>query len=519
MNQNSTSLSQLLRRLYKLRFTLQQIQQGRQRAGSRQVQALLKQIRRAARKAISLGTHPAAKACGVMAVALMLSATTEAQCNTFSSANGVNPITINHLPGGREPFFVDIDGDGDLDCYVLDGIYNYDAPFLLKNIGTNQFPVYQSAPAESGFPLGVDALSFAPSNAAFVDIDGDGDYDCFLAQSYSGNFNVHIKYFENQGTATSPHFVENEAKNPLSTENGSYFISFAFADIDGDGDLDVHIIGDYFEYDLINTGTKTNPVFSDTRNYKGGVHWYDERAYYDWNNDGLLDYVEKGTYYKNIGPKSNPQYVQDAANGPNFQGAIPHILIDLNGDGKSEAFDKQRSLYSVAPVPVVDTQTVHYQGRNLVRFSLSPTSASYTYQAFRNGAPVANSNHPYFIAQANGVYSFTVTDSCGTGFSVPYRIKYSSAAGAEKTELAAVTNLAVTATAYPNPFTSYLTLQLPPSVSSATAKVFDLQGRQLLSQQVTGSHIHIGDGLAKGVYLLQLIQNNTIIYSQKMVKQ
>ena len=46
---------------------------------------------------------------------------------------------------------------------------------------------------------------------AFVDIDGDGDFDAFIGEEYGT-----INYFENTGTNTAPVFVERTGTgNPL----------------------------------------------------------------------------------------------------------------------------------------------------------------------------------------------------------------------------------------------------------------------------------------------------------------
>jgi len=97
---------------------------------------------------------------------------------------------------------------------------------------------------------------------AFVDIDNDGDWDAFIGV---GNDTI-IRYYKNTGTNTDPVFTEQTgANNPFDSVNvvGGYAV-LAFADIDNDGDLDV-FIGDNFG--LIkyykNTGTIINPVFTE----------------------------------------------------------------------------------------------------------------------------------------------------------------------------------------------------------------------------------------------------------------
>ena len=80
------------------------------------------------------------------------------------------------------------------------------------------------------------------SNPAFVDEDGDGDFD--LLSFDKGN----VALYRNTGTLENPSFVL-ENKNYEKYVNASPFISgfpvpLFFADSDGDGDLDMFTVKD-----------------------------------------------------------------------------------------------------------------------------------------------------------------------------------------------------------------------------------------------------------------------------------
>jgi hypothetical protein len=159
------------------------------------------------------------------------------------------------------PTFVDIDNDGDMDLFVG----NIGGTILFyPNMGTAAsaiFPYYHvdlvAVPGYSNPLLGVAVGNM--SAPVFVDIDNDGDKDCFI-----GNDLGTITYYKNTGTATSPVFtLQTGANNPFNGVDVGSNATPAFADIDLDTRFDA-IIGNsaggllYFK----NTGTAGAPVFT-----------------------------------------------------------------------------------------------------------------------------------------------------------------------------------------------------------------------------------------------------------------
>src|SRR5207245_2652975 len=78
---------------------------------------------------------------------------------------------------------------------------------------------------------GVACLNLDCTGAAFADIDGDGDLD-LIVNSVGGGTHV----FLNDGKG---HFTEVVQTSPLNP--GKAGMSMALADIDGDGDLDLYV--------------------------------------------------------------------------------------------------------------------------------------------------------------------------------------------------------------------------------------------------------------------------------------
>jgi hypothetical protein len=128
------------------------------------------------------------------------------------------------------------------------------------------------------------------STPRFADLDGDGDLDAVV-----GNLQGTLNYFENTGSAIAPAFTARTgAANPFNGVAG-YFSAPSFADLDGDGDLDV-LVGQYdgtlryFE----KTGSAIAPAFIEQTGaanpFNGvGVGSMSNPSFADLDGDGDLD--------------------------------------------------------------------------------------------------------------------------------------------------------------------------------------------------------------------------------------
>lgn len=183
-------------------------------------------------------------------------------------------------PGGLS--LGDVDGDGDLDLLATRGYdptaksYRGDRSLLYVNDGRGSFARQETPWADEEAP---------DSGATLADVDGDGDLDAYVnTQHKKPN-----RYFRNEGGGR---FVAAELGE--ATQDKSSDFSSSFADIDGDGDLDLYVSGPTLELNNVNLAFRndagrfvavTGTAIDNGKNNPAAALWGDV------DNDGDVDLI------------------------------------------------------------------------------------------------------------------------------------------------------------------------------------------------------------------------------------
>ncbi|MCZ6651280.1 MAG: CRTAC1 family protein [Acidobacteria bacterium] len=214
----------------------------------------------------------------------------------------------------------DVDGDGDLDLYVV----NFGANLLYRNNGDGTFTDITQVAGVGDSQWG--------SSAAFADIDSDGDLDLYVVNyvdfrydnhKYCGDRSSNLQYYcspkaykaepdvmyRNDG---SGRFTDVTREAGLYNDREGKGLGVAFADVDDDGDVDIYVANDSTRNFLYRNDGKghfrdvtmlAGVGFSEAGRPQAGMGI----GFGDYDNDQALDLVvtnlsnQSNELYRNLG--------------------------------------------------------------------------------------------------------------------------------------------------------------------------------------------------------------------------
>ncbi|HTI70142.1 MAG TPA: FG-GAP-like repeat-containing protein [Candidatus Limnocylindria bacterium] len=179
---------------------------------------------------------------------------------------------------------------------------------------------------------GLACVGWRSTGAVFADIDGDGDLDLLVSTLGTG---VHC--FRNEGQGR---FTEVTSDSGLGSQSGS--TSMALADVDGDGDLDIYV-ANYGAFSVLRSGGR-----AEVKQVNGEWVVMGPNANRLRYVDGKIEEVgEVGVLYRNDGKGHftavpwNSEYFVDERGRPKAPPADYGLSVqmrDINGDGVPDIY-------------------------------------------------------------------------------------------------------------------------------------------------------------------------------------
>lgn len=279
--------------------------------------------------------------------------------DVFTEKRGTpNPLEKILVPFTAAPAFVDLDEDGDLDMAVGD---MYGNVTLFDNTEEGFVPLLD---AENPF----DAVSVGGyAHPALADVDGDGDPDLVV-----GDDSGELRYFTNE----LGDFIElTGTNNPFDGFDGGDLSTPTFADLDGDGDMDLFVGSKYgaSDYGKVSYLRNVSGDFQEQLSIdnpfdeiftSGSIPYRVAPAFSDIDDDGDLD-LFLGNKYGNVLMYLNDGGVFTAEEDDNpffdyYYGLgllTAPAFADVDEDGDEDLYVGTLNLYQGGNVHFVENTT------------------------------------------------------------------------------------------------------------------------------------------------------------------
>ncbi|MBK6542422.1 MAG: VCBS repeat-containing protein [Flavobacteriales bacterium] len=377
--------------------------------------------------------------------------------------------------------FVDINNDGNLDGFVC---HDVDANVYYLNDGTGNL-VYN----QGGF-----GPTCGNYGSIWVDFDGDGDQDLFVAKC--GCDPVDILY-QNNGNGTFTNIAP-----ALGFADSHQSWSSAWGDYDNDGDMDVLVGSSSSNVHKLmrnDAGTFVNVTIGSGFDLLGGqsIEW----TTHDFNNDGWLDILGGGALMLGNGDLTFQQVTITPTNGP---------IGDLNNDGFLDIMNSATAYMN-------DGNDNHYlkvftvgavSNMNGIGAEVEVTSALGTQirqvrsgDGFRYmssltahfGIRTDTQVDQVIVRWPSGIVDIIDNPAIDGILVVEEGLSTGVAEASGTNEL----------TLHPVPATDLLYVTTTTGVGNAPVRVLDATGKQVLLRSLVNGQLDVSD-LKSGVYLLEL---------------
>lgn len=356
-------------------------------------------------------------------------------------------------------------------------------------------------------PFGLTNLSVlaGATGLDLVDLDSDGDFDIMVGE-YFGDF----IYIENVGSNTTPTFATTQT-NPFGLYGSGAWSGPAFTDLDNDGDMDLMSAGigasqyqaEFLFYE--NTGTNTTPVFAAFQSSPFGLSLlssFVDPAFSDLDDDGDLDfmvtpYMSGYYYFENIGSNTAPVF-SDAQINPfglttNFNAPLPIGFVDLDNDGDSDMLVGEN----------YGSNFLYYEN---IGSMAAPQFANLQTNPFGLTAIDQHVGLAFIDIDGDGDMDLMSIDVNGN-------FHYF-----ENTTPTGLNELSLSVSLYPTIVSDVVNI-IVSNAELMTILVFDMQGRQVLSEQIEATKQTLDfTSVAPGSYVVHIVDQSDNTATQKVVK-
>jgi hypothetical protein len=142
-------------------------------------------------------------------------------------------------------------------------------------------------------------------------------------------------------------------------------------------------------------------------------------------------------------------------------------------------------------------------------------SSALTYQWQKNNVNIAGATSNSYTTKTGGNYKVVVTKTSTRCSKTSLATKVIiQCPGADKTSLA---ENAIKI--FPNPSTNNFHILMPLNSGKYFVTIYDNTGNAVGSKKITSGNFIIGDNLKPGVYLVQIKDDNAIVFEQKIIKE